>query len=143
MCDEIEEVPGFRWDGKLHLTRRAAIDYGLGEIAAHIQKRHINDVHKGLLEHRDRLIYLLTEHRNEELPAATPAGKDPDSLIPPAKKTDGKMAAIRGLVGEKKAKHRQAILDWLGERTFENIADFEHRASYEQKEAFCTFMENL
>ena len=141
MCDEIEEVPGFRWDGKLHLTRRAAIDYGLGEIAAHIQKRHINDVHKGLLENRDRLIYLLTEHRNEELPATTPAEKDP--LIPVPAKTDGKMAAVRWLVGEKKGKHRQAILDWLEEGGFENIADFENRATFVQKENFCAFMENL
>lgn len=61
MC-KIEEVPGFRLNGTLHETREKAITAGLTEIASDIQRNHVNDVLKGLLAHRDALIYLLTEH---------------------------------------------------------------------------------
>lgn len=78
MCKKIEEVTGFRYDGKLHTSREAAIDYSLGEIAAQLQRRHVNDIKKGLLEYRDDLIYLLTQHEIESRPKSAPAGKDPE-----------------------------------------------------------------
>lgn len=61
MC-KIEEVPGFRLNGRLHETREAAITAGLTEIASDIQRQHASNVLTGLLAHKDALIYLLTEH---------------------------------------------------------------------------------
>lgn len=63
MC-KIEEVPGFRLNGVIHESKDKAVLAGLTEVASDIQRNHVNDVLKGLIAHKDALLYLLALHNS-------------------------------------------------------------------------------
>lgn len=71
MC-QIEEVPGFRLNGRLYDTPLAALSAGLGEIATDIQRNHAGSVLQGLLKHGDALVYLLPLYAKEVAPVDQP-----------------------------------------------------------------------
>lgn len=62
----IEEVKSYQLFGKLYPTREAALNSGLIEIGTQIKRDHSNDPIKGVLQHRDALLFLLAEHQKLE-----------------------------------------------------------------------------
>ncbi len=89
MCNKIEEVPGFRYNGKLYDTPLAALAAGLGEIATDIQRHYAGSTLQGLLKHSDALVYLLPLYSQEiavqeDSKKDPPADEDDDSYSGPS-----------------------------------------------------------
>ena len=76
MCN-IEEVPSFRYNGKLYNTRSAAVAAGLGEIADDIKRNFAHGPLDGLVKHSAALIFLLAEYRKDAEADAPAREKDP------------------------------------------------------------------
>lgn len=127
MCNKIEEVPGFRYAGKLYDTPFAALAAGLGEIATDIQRNHAGTVLQGLLKHSDALVYLLPLY-SQEIAAQEEAKKDPPAEKDPLSPYDLRASVIGRLQRWAQTDERKAK-DFITSGGYENLIDLRDRAT--------------